>query len=70
MLFTFIPAGMVGMAIALAVGQADPLVAALWGIFLWREFHNSPARAHVLLVIMFFLYISGLIAIGHSYHKT
>lgn len=67
MLFTFLPAGEVGMAIALTVGQADPLVASLWGIFLWHEFRDSPRRARILLTAMFLLYIGGLYTIGQCY---
>jgi glucose uptake protein len=70
MLLTFLPAGVVGIAIALAVGQADSLVAALWGIFVWREFQNSPTRVRILLTIMFVLYIGGLFTIILCYRRT
>jgi glucose uptake protein len=70
MLFTVLPAGMVGMPIALTIGQADSLVAALWGIFVWHEFQNSPPRARILLTVMFILYLGGLCTLGLSYQKT
>jgi glucose uptake protein len=68
MLFTFVAAGTAGMAIALAIGQANPLVAALWGVFVWKEFQGAPPRARSLLALMFALYIGGLISISLSYN--
>jgi glucose uptake protein len=70
MLLTFLPAALVGMALALAVGQADPLVAALWGILVWHEFRQAPTRARALLAAMFALYAGGLICLGLSYRGT
>lgn len=70
MLFTFLPAGVVGMPIALTIGQADSLVAALWGIFVWHEFQNSPPRARILLALMFIFFLGGLCTLGLSYQRT
>jgi len=67
MLLTFVPAAMVGMAISSAVGQADPLVASLWGIFVWHEFQGAPVRAQIALAVMFALFIAGLVTIGFCY---
>lgn len=65
--FTFVPAGMVGIALAYAIGQANPLIAALFGVFVWREFRGAPRRAHALLAIMFLLYIGGLLSLAASF---
>lgn len=70
MLLTFVPAAMVGMAMSSAVGQADPLVASLWGIFVWHEFRGAPRRAQFALAVMFALFIAGLVAIGSCYRST
>jgi glucose uptake protein len=67
MVVTFAAADVAGMAIAGAIGQANSLVAAVWGIFVWREFRGAPPRAHRLLALMFALYAAGLVCIGLSF---
>jgi glucose uptake protein len=66
--FAFVPASMVGIALAYAIGQANPLVAALWGVFVWREFRTAPRRADILLGFMFVLYFGGLLLLASSFH--
>jgi glucose uptake protein len=39
------------------------MVAALWGIFIWKEFKGAPRSVELLLGLMFILFISGLGAI-------
>jgi glucose uptake protein len=63
----FIAANTAGMALSGAIGQANPLVAALWGLFVWREFAGAPPRARKLLAVMFGLYIGGLALLAMSY---
>ena len=65
--FTFVPASMVGIAPAYAIGQANPLIAALWGVFVWREFRGATSRANTLLVLMFTLYFGGLLVLASSF---
>ena len=67
--FTFVPAGMVGIALAYAIGQANPLIAALFGVFVWREFQGASRRAHVLLGFMFVLYLGGLLTLASSFRS-
>jgi len=43
-------------AISYAIGQSAPMVAALWGIFVWKEFANSGPRAKAYLALMFVFY--------------
>lgn len=64
--FAFVPASMVGIALAYAIGQANPLIAALWGVFVWREFKDATRYAHALLAIMFALYFGGLLVLASS----
>jgi glucose uptake protein len=66
--FTFVPASMVGIALAYAIGQANPLIAALWGVFVWKEFKGAPGRAHGLLGFMFLLYLGGLYFLASSFN--
>jgi glucose uptake protein len=50
----------VGFAIAYAIGQSAPLVASLWGIFVWREFAGAPPAAARALAAMFVFYIAAI----------
>ncbi len=67
MVASFVAAGYVGMAVAGAVGQANPLVAALWGIVVWKEFRGASRRTHMLLALMIALYSAGLLLLGLSF---
>ncbi|GJG30655.1 multidrug DMT transporter permease [Hallella multisaccharivorax DSM 17128] len=59
-LFNYIAAGKAGAAISYALGQGAPMIAALWGVFVWKEFKGTSKTAHYLLTIMFILFIIGL----------
>jgi glucose uptake protein len=50
----------VGIALAMAIGQANPLVAALWGVFVWRQFKGARRHSELLLVLMLVLCVAGL----------
>jgi glucose uptake protein len=50
----------VGFAIAYAIGQSAPLVASLWGIFVWKEFSGAPPAASRALAAMFVFYIAAI----------
>lgn len=58
--FNLIAAGKAGPAISYGLGQGATLVAALWGVFIWREFKNSPKGTNSLLAAMFLFFIVGL----------
>ena len=60
---SYIAAGKAGAAISYALGQGAPLIAALWGIFVWKEFKDSPRAVNWLLTLMFIFFLSGLGAI-------
>lgn len=64
--FAFVPASKVGIALAYAIGQANPLIAALWGIFIWREFKGANRLTYALLGCMFALYVGGLLVLASS----
>jgi glucose uptake protein len=36
------------------------MVAALWGVFIWKEFENAPAGTNKLLLLMFICFAVGL----------
>ena len=54
-----IASGTAGPAISYALGQGATLIAAIWGVFVWRE---KGAMSYT--VLMFIGYASGLILIG------
>lgn len=60
---SYIAAGKAGAAISYALGQGAPMVAALWGIFVWKEFKGASSTVNTLLALMFLFFISGLGAI-------
>jgi len=55
-----IAAGKAGPAISYGLGQGATLVAALWGVFIWKEFRNAPRSTHAPLIAMFLFFIIGL----------
>ncbi len=58
--FSYIAAGKAGAAISYALGQGAPMVAAIWGVFIWKEFKGSDKKTNMLLAIMFLFFIAGL----------
>lgn len=58
--FSYIASGKAGPAISYALGQGAPMIAAVWGVFVWKEFKGAPKVANKLLVAMFILFILGL----------
>jgi glucose uptake protein len=65
--FNFVSAGKVGMAISWGVGSGAPMIGALWGIFLWKEFAGAGRNAKVLIGTSLALYASGVAAVALSY---
>jgi glucose uptake protein len=53
-----------GPAASYALGQGATLVAAIWGLFIWREFRAAPAGTNKYLALMLGGYTIGLILIG------
>lgn len=52
-----------GYPISYGLGQGATMVAAAWGVFVWKEFKNATANVNILIGLMFFLFIAGLILI-------
>lgn len=60
LLFNMIAAGTAGFAISYGLGQGATLIAALWGVFIWKEFKDAPAGTNRLLGFMFASFVIGL----------
>ncbi|MBQ3711438.1 MAG: multidrug DMT transporter permease [Bacteroidales bacterium] len=56
----YISAGEAGAAVSYALGQGAPLIAAIWGVFIWKEFKGAKKGVNGLLALMFALFIAGL----------
>ena len=65
---SYIASGKIGASISYALGQGAPMIAALWGVFIWKEFKGSKSIVNILLSLMFVLFIVGLgmIAVAKS----
>jgi glucose uptake protein len=63
MSFNIIASGRAGFAISYGLGQGATMVAALWGVFIWKEFRNAPASASKLIGAMFLCFLAGIVLI-------
>ncbi len=66
MVISFMGAGAANPAIAYALSNAAPVVAMIWGVFVWKEFKNAPKGTNTLITAMFVLFIVGLVCITLS----
>lgn len=57
---SYMSAGKAGAAISYALGQGATMVAAFWGVFIWKEFKGAGKSVNLLLFFMFLLFITGL----------
>jgi len=63
MSFSLLASEQAGTAISYGLGQGATLVAALWGVFVWKEFKNASKFTNILLAIMFLLFMIGIFCI-------
>jgi len=63
----FISAKLVGVAISWGIGSSASMVAALWGIFLWKEFANSSRSAKVLITVSLACYLAGVVGVAMAF---
>jgi glucose uptake protein len=64
--FNLVAANFTGVAISYAIGQSAPMVAALWGIFVWKEFAGANKQAKAFLALMFIFYILAILLIARA----
>jgi glucose uptake protein len=60
MSMSILASGKAGYAISYGLGQGATLVAALWGVFIWREFKGASRSVNMLIFLMFLAYLAGL----------
>ena len=66
MVFNLVAASFTGVAISYAIGQSAPMVAALWGVFAWKEFAGAPSKAKLYLFLMFVFYCVGILLVAKA----
>ncbi len=57
-------AHIVGPAVSYSIGQGATMISAGWGVFVWREFTQAPAKSKAYLTWMFIFFLCGLTAIA------
>lgn len=63
MSLNILASGSAGFAISYGLGQGSTMVAALWGVFVWKEFKEAPPGTGRLIALMFCSFIAGLVLI-------
>jgi glucose uptake protein len=66
MSLSFMAAGAANPAISYALSNAAPVVAILWGVFVWKEFRGAPKGTNAILASMFGMFILALLLITLS----
>src|SRR6202167_105618 len=57
---------MIGPATSFSLGEGNTMISAIWGIFVWKEFHGAGNRVKSFLAIMFLFFVLGLTCIAMS----
>jgi glucose uptake protein len=66
MVFDLVASNYTGVAISYAIGQSAPMVAALWGIFAWKEFEGASRKARAYLALMFTFYMLAILLVARA----
>ncbi|MGB0034072.1 MAG: GRP family sugar transporter [Candidatus Acidiferrales bacterium] len=66
MVFDLVASNYTGVAISYAIGQSAPMVAALWGVFAWKEFAGANTKAKAYLGLMFMFYILAILLVARA----
>lgn len=64
--FSLVAASLTGVAISYAIGQSAPMVAALWGVFAWKEFAGAGRTAKLYLGLMFLFYVLAIVLLTQA----
>jgi glucose uptake protein len=70
MSFAILAGDAASYAISYGLGQGATMVAAFWGVFVWREFRDAAPGTNRLLALMFALFIVGLGLIVYANDKA
>jgi glucose uptake protein len=64
--FNLVAAHFTGVAISYAIGQSAPMVAALWGVLVWKEFDGATRKAKAYLALMFMFYVLAILLVARA----
>ncbi len=64
--FNVVAGKVTSYAIAYAIGQSAPMVAALWGLLAWKEFKGADSRAKTYLALMFVFYGLAIVLVARA----
>jgi glucose uptake protein len=64
--FNLVAANFTGVAISYAIGQSAPMVAALWGVLVWKEFDGANRQAKTFLGLMFLFYMLAILLVAKA----
>jgi glucose uptake protein len=67
--FSLVAGNSIGFAIAYAIGQSAPMVAALWGVFVWKEFAGANKTARAYLALMFAFYAVAILLVARAHNS-
>ena len=67
MVFNLVAANFTGVAISYAIGQSAPMVAALWGVFAWKEFAGAGGKSKTYLALMFVFYCLAILLVARAH---
>ncbi len=65
-MFNVVAGKSTSFAISYAIGQSAPMVGALWGVFIWKEFAGAGARGKALLALMFVFYALAILLVARA----
>ncbi|MEI6049180.1 MAG: GRP family sugar transporter [Bacteroidota bacterium] len=60
MSMSILASGKAGFAISYGLGQGATLIAALWGVYIWKEFKGASKSVNTLIFFMLLAYLAGL----------
>jgi glucose uptake protein len=66
MSFSLLASEKAGFAISYGLGQGATMVAAIWGVFVWKEFKTADTKTKKLINMMFGFFIIGLVLIIYA----
>jgi glucose uptake protein len=66
--FSLVAGNSIGFAIAYAIGQSAPMVAALWGVLVWKEFAGANKQARAYLALMFAFYAVAILLVARAHN--
>jgi glucose uptake protein len=66
--FNLVAGNSIGLAISYAIGQSAPMVAALWGVLVWKEFAGANKQARAYLAMMFLFYFLAILLVARAHN--